>query len=118
MAQNQSEHHQLGRAGEIIARRVCKGRRTGHKHPFDYVDHFNKIAYEVKTMNGAGADLKVHIENGSYERKLAYAKRYGLKRVLVIIVIHSPHNVDIYTGELKQHVRISKLGNGRTTAKQ
>lgn len=113
MAANQAELHKLGRIGEELARTVCKGRRTTHKAPFDYVDHFNKVAYEVKTVTGNGNNLKIHIMETSYKRKLAYVAKHNLEAVLVVLVVY-PKRVDIYTGKLTQWTTFNQLTKVRS----
>uniref|UniRef100_A0A6H1ZQV0 Protein NO VEIN C-terminal domain-containing protein n=1 Tax=viral metagenome TaxID=1070528 RepID=A0A6H1ZQV0_9ZZZZ len=109
MAAQQAERHELGRNGEDVAKNMLGGRTTKHKAPFDLVDFSEGYAYEVKTMTGWGKDNKIHITDASMARKLAWAKRYELKMVLVAVVIYGPDHVEVYQSELKQSMRVRQM---------
>lgn len=109
MAYNQTERHNLGREGEEVVNGLVGGRKTCHKAPFDVVDFNMGIAYEVKTMSGLSKDLKIHISDPSMARKLTFVREYGLKMVLMAVVIYSPDKVEVYKRELVQCVRISQM---------
>ena len=109
MAFRQEKLHRLGRTGERIVKNLFGGCKTTHKAPFDIVDFNAGVAYEVKTMSAMSKDLKVHISDASMQRKIAFANEYGLLMVLMVVIIHGPKKVDVYTGELRQSVRINQL---------
>lgn len=109
MAANQADRHELGRTGEEIASNLVGGKKTPHKAPFDVVDFSLGYAYEVEAMSGLGKDLKIHISNGSYAKKVAFAKKYRLAMLLIVVVIHSPYHIEIYQGDLVQSVRVGQL---------
>ena len=106
---NQTERHALGREGEAIIEAKLGGAKTAHKAPFDVVDFEMGIAYEVKTISGESVDKKVHIANGSMARKLAFARKHGLKKVLIAVVVYGPDNVQVYRSALKPSVRVSQM---------
>ena len=105
----QEEKHQLGRKGEELILRLKGGTITKHKAPFDIVDFNLSIAYEVKAMSGLGIDLKIHISKESMARKRGFARRYGLKAILVAVVIFDPDHIKIYKSRLRQSIRISQM---------
>jgi len=105
----QSEKHEMGRVGEQVANRILNGATTAHKAPFDVVDFTIEYAYEVKAMSGMGKDLKIHIADSSMARKQAFAQEYGLKMVLIAVVIHGPDQVEVYSGCLKQSMRLNQM---------
>ena len=105
----QEERHQLGRAGERIIAHLNGGNITRHKAPFDIVDFNLGIAYEVKAMSGLGLDLKIHISKESMARKRGFAHKYGLKAILIAVVIFDPDNVKVYRSILKKSVRVSQM---------
>jgi len=109
MAANQTDRHQLGRAGEQAIARITGGTITKHKAPFDIVDFNLGIAYEVKAMSGLGIDLKIHISDHSLARKKKFIRKYGLKAVLIAVVIFDPDTVKVYRGKLRQSVRVSQM---------
>jgi hypothetical protein len=111
VAANQVQHHELGRNGEKLAKAngIVKGRLTRHTAPFDVVDFNNRVGYEVKTLSGLGIDLKIHIMKHSWERKLEFASKYGLRMILVAVVIYSEDDIKFYQSELKQHIRINQM---------
>ena len=109
MAVNQLDRHQIGRAGEQIVARLNGGTTTKHKAPFDIVDFNLGIAYEVKAMSGLGIDLKIHISDSSMHRKKKFAHKYGLKAVLIAVVIFDPDTVKIYRSKLRQSIRVSQM---------
>ncbi len=113
MALNQTERHALGRKGIQAAQKVVKGRKQRFTAPFDLVDFRNGYGYEVKTMFGSGADLKIHISDASMARKVAFAELYGLKMVLVAVVVYSRSKVEIYESDLKQCVRVAQMKSVR-----
>lgn len=108
-ARDQFEKHALGRLGENIIARHTNGEKTVHKAPFDIVDFTAGVAYEVKAISGMSKDLKIHIANGSYERKINFASEYGLKMVLLAVVIYSEDHVELYKSELKQFIRVIQM---------
>ena len=111
MAARQAERHELGRSGEryVKTNGVTKGRLTSHKAPFDIVDFSSRRAYEVKTMSAFSKDLKIHIAAHSWERKLEFASKYGLKMTLLAVVVYSETRVEVYKSELKQSVRVNQM---------
>lgn len=109
MAERQIERHQLGRKGEEIILRLQGGTPTKHKAPFDVVDFNLGIAYEVKAMSGLGLDLKIHISKESMTRKKGFARKYGLKAILIAVVIFDQDNVRVYRSKLRQSVRVSQM---------
>ena len=98
----------LGRFAEKEVQKILGGKLTTEKAPFDVVDFTSGIAYEVKGISALSKDFKVHISKQSMNRKKAFLKKYGLKGVLIVVVIYSQKKVDVYSGELKQHTRINK----------
>lgn len=110
MAARQRERHERGRAGEAIAHALVGGQCTCHKAPFDVVDFSASVAYEVKAMSGLSKDLKVHISDASMAKKLTFAAEYGLKQlVLLVVVIYSAGAVEVYSGSLRQSMRVSQM---------
>ena len=109
MAAQQAKRHQLGRKGETIINKLVGGKKTNHKAPFDIVDFQQNVAYEVKAMSGLSKDLKIHISDSSMKRKLEFAEQYNLNMVLIAVVIYSKDNVEVYSGELKQSMRINQM---------
>lgn len=89
--------------------KVTKGQHTSHKAPFDVIDWKNKVGYEVKTMSDESTDKPFHIEQSSYDRKMEYAKKFGLKPVLIGAVVFGNGDVEFYRGEIQQHFRLSAL---------
>ena len=82
---------------------------TPHKAPFDVVDFSSGVAYEVKAMSGLSKDLKIHICDSSMKRKRAFLRQYGLKGILLAVVIFDEDTVKVYKGTLKQSLRISQM---------
>ena len=109
MAQNQEQRHRLGRIGEAAVAKLIGGSQTNHKAPFDVVDFGAGIAYEVKAMSGLSKDLKIHICDSSMKRKRAFARKYGLRAVLIAVVIFDEDTIKVYKGTLKQSARISQM---------
>jgi len=109
MAVQQRERHQLGRKGEELILRLNGGNTTKHKAPFDIVDFNLGIAYEVKTMSGLGLDLKIHISKSSMTKKRSFARKYGLKAILIAVVIFSPDDIQIYRSTLKSSIRVKQM---------
>ena len=109
MTNNQTERHALGRLGEAIVNKLFGGRTTRHTAPFDVVDFQAGIAYEVKSMSGLSVDKKIHIQKSSMKRKRAFAREYGLKAVLIAIVIHDENNIEVYKSPLKESVRVTGM---------
>ena len=109
MAVQQRERHQLGRKGEELILRLNGGNTTKHKAPFDIVDFNLGIAYEVKSMSGLGLDLKIHISDSSMKRKRLFAHRYGLKAILIAVVIFDPDHIKVYKSSLKKSIRINQM---------
>ena len=115
MAKEQSKLHRIGNLGVELAKQngVAKGRKMPHNHPFDLVDNFNGTADEVKTMIVTpenGKNLKIHIADKSFRRKLDYMRKHNLKgRLILTLIDENEHPMAFYTGELKQHVRPSGL---------
>lgn len=109
MAMNQEERHRIGRIGERVISLLFNLKTTDHKAPFDVVDFNLGFAYEVKAMSGLGLDLKIHISNSSMKRKKKFAKQYGLKAILVAVVIMDPETVKIYKSSLKKSIRINQM---------
>ena len=75
-------------------------------------EHYYSLAMGDRDMGGTNKQSLLN-----YARKVAFAKRYGLRMVLVAVIIYSPEQIEIYTGELKQSVRVNQLkkldGRGR-----
>ncbi len=112
MATNQTEHHELGRTGEKLAKAngIAKGKLTRHTAPFDVVDFSNRVGYEVKTMSGLSIEPRIHIAKHSWQRKIEFAAKYGLKKlVLIAVVIYSEDKIEFYQSELVQHIRIGQM---------
>lgn len=109
MAVNQTHRHQIGRAGEQIIAKLNGGTITRHKAPFDVVDFNLGIAYEVKAMSGLSIDLKIHISKESMARKRGFARKYGLKAILIAVVIFDPDHVKVYRSRLRQSIRVSQM---------
>ena len=96
----------LERAGVKYARIALScHHRNSFKAPFDLVS--NGIGYEVKTMSANSRDLKIHISDFSFQRKIDYAQKHDLKPVLVAVLIGE--RVEIYQSELKQSIRINQM---------
>lgn len=89
--------------------KLTGGSQTKHKAPFDVVDFSSGIAYEVKAMSGLSKDLKIHICESSMKRKRSFARQYGLKAILIAVVIYDENTVKVYKGSLKSSVRISQM---------
>lgn len=109
MAAQQIKRHALGRLGEAIAQKMFGGKKTKHTAPFDLVDFTAQTGYEIKTMSAYSRDLKIHISDHSMARKQAFAKEYGLKMVLIAMVIYDEKHVEVYSGELKQSMRVAQM---------
>ena len=109
MAADQAKRHELGRQGEEIATAHVSGELTRHKAPFDIVDFNLGVGYEVKTMSGYQADLKINITDNSYQRKIDFATEWGLKMILIAVVIYSPKRVEVYECDLVRCVRIGQM---------
>lgn len=82
---------------------------TKHKAPFDVVDFGAGIAYEVKAMSGLSKDLKIHISDSSMKRKRAFIRQYGLKAILLAVLIYDENTVKVYKGKLRQSIRVSQM---------
>ena len=109
MAMNQADRHRLGRLGEDTVARLTGGNQTAHKAPFDVVDFGSGIAYEVKAMSGFSRDLKIHISDQSMHRKKAFTRKYGLKAILLAVVIYDEDTVKVYKGKLRSSVRVNQM---------
>ncbi len=96
----------LERQGVKHARKilVCH-HRNSFKSPFDLVSQ--GIGYEVKSLSANSRDVKIHISDDSFKRKLDYAQKHGLKPVLLAVLIGE--SVEIYQSELRQSVRIGQM---------
>ena len=105
----QERKHQLERKGEELILRLNGGKLTSHKAPFDIVDFNLGIAYEVKAMSGLGLDLKIHISLFSMRRKRSFARRYGLKAILIAVVIFDSNNIKVYKSRLRQSIRVNQM---------
>ena len=105
----QCRKHKLGRKGEKIAAKIVGGKKTTHKAPFDIVDFAQGFAYEVKTMSAWSKDLKVSMASKSYESKLAFAAEYGVEPILIVVVVHSPKEVEVYSAPLRQRIRVNQM---------
>lgn len=101
----------LSQYGERIVAEIVNGEQTTAQAPFDVVDFSLGLAYEVKTVSSLAlaSTNKIHIETPAWERKQAFLTRYGLKGLLMVVVIHDPEHVEVYRTELKQHIRISSV---------
>jgi hypothetical protein len=60
-------------------------------------------------MSGLSKDLKIHISDSSMKRKLEFSEQYNLNMILLAVVIYSKDNVEVYSGELKQSMRINQM---------
>ena len=109
MAANQIKRHKIGRKGEKIANEYINGEITAHKAPFDIVDFNARIGYEVKTMSGYAADLKIHITDNSMARKREFAQEWGLNMTLIAVVIYSPTKIEVYESVLVQCIRVNQM---------
>jgi hypothetical protein len=89
--------------------KLTGGSPTSHKAPFDVLDFGAGVAYEVKAMSGLSKDLKIHICDSSMKRKRSFARKYGLRAILIAVVIFSEDDIRVYKGTLKQSVRISQM---------
>lgn len=99
----------LGKRGERITQRLFGGRRTPKQASvFDVIDRTMGMAYEVKCQR-ASKEVRVHIEDEAYVRKLKYAAKNGLTAVLVLVVIYEAQEIRVYTSSLKQHARPSDM---------
>ena len=98
----------LGNRGERIAQQVLGGRRTRQRCPFDVIDRTGGHAYEVKCQRGE-REVRVHMRDAAYQRKVDYAKKQKLDALLVLVVIHNTGQVMLYWSELKQHARPSNM---------
>ncbi len=102
----------LGAKGEKIAKRLMGGKATTRTAPFDVVNFQLKVAYEVKTVSAVALNgtNKIHIEQGSWDRKQAFLEEYGLEGVLLAVVIASPKDVKVYSMPLNcRHIRITRV---------
>jgi len=107
MAINQTTRCELERVGVGHALKLLKAQiRQSFKAPFDVVT--DKFAYEVKSMSANSRDLKIHISDSSYKRKVKFAKTNKVKPVLLAIVI-SDSEVTVYKSKLKQSIRINQM---------
>ena len=96
----------LERTGVKHARTVLNcHHRNSFKSPFDLVS--NGIGYEVKTLSANSRDLKIHISDSSYQRKVDYAQSHGLKVILMAVLIGE--SVTVYQSELRQSIRINQM---------
>ena len=109
MTNNQTERHELGRLGEQIANATLGGKITNHKAPLDVVDFTTGHGYEVKAISGLSKDLKIHIADKSFAKKKAFARKYGLKLILIAVVIYDTEHIEMYRSTLKQSMRISQM---------
>lgn len=109
MTGNQIERHELGRLGERVANATLGGKITNHKAPLDVVDFTAGYGYEVKAISGLSKDLKIHITEKSIARKRAFARKYGLKLMLIAVVIYDPDRIEMFKGTLKQSMRINQM---------
>ena len=109
MAAQQADRHELGRLGEAIVASKLGGETTRHTAPFDVVDFGAGVAYEVKTMSGMSADLKIHISDSSMARKRKFRREYKLKAVLIAVVVYSETDIRVYRSALKQSIRINQM---------
>lgn len=110
MAKNQAALHELGRTGQEIVKKMTNGESQTHKAPFDVVDFQNGFAYEVKTMSSLSADLKIHIAASSYSRKVKFARQYGLKKILIAVVIgNSPDDIKLFKSPMRKSIRVSQM---------
>ena len=105
----QARRHAVAREAEKMVAKKVGGQTTNHTAPFDVVDFGMKVAYEVKAMSAFSKDLKIHISDSSMKRKKAFARKYGLKAVLLAVVIYSPHKVKVYSTTLKQSARVKQM---------
>ena len=102
----------LGARGERIAKKLTGGKVTTRTAPFDVVDFRAGVAYEVKTVSALAlkGSNKIHIEQGSWDRKQAFLAEYGLEGLLMVVVIAGPKDVKVYSMPLNcRHIRISRV---------
>ncbi len=109
MAAEQIKRHKLGRQGEAIVAGIVNGKTTKHTAPFDVVDFTSRKAYEVKTMSALSKDLKIHISDHSYGRKIQFATQYNLDMILIAVIIYNENKVEVFSGELKQSIRVNQM---------
>jgi hypothetical protein len=107
MARNQPARNQLERQAVNAVLKLYKAsRRQGFCSPFDVI-HKHK-ALEVKALSSDSKDLKIHIANSSLERKLAYCQNHNKEPLLIAVVI-SENQIDIYRSELVQSIRVCQM---------
>ena len=103
----------MGSRGEkLVAKLTGSGsKRTSKNAPFDVVDFQSGVAYEVKTVSGMAlsSSNKIHIETEAWIRKQAFLEEYDLMGSLMVVVLYSRSEIEVYRTELKQHVRISTV---------
>ena len=101
----------MGRAGEALVAGLTGGRLTARQAPFDVVDFSTSVAYEVKTVSHLAllGTNKIHIEAGAWARKEAFLAEWGLRGVLMVVVIFSEDHTEVFRTELKAHQRISSV---------
>ncbi len=109
MAAQQAQRHMLGRTGQQIAKNMLGGQLQTHKAPFDVVDFTQGYAYEVKTMSTHSADLKIHISDKSWQRKLQFSAQYDLTTYLIVVVVTTPNTVEVYRSKLRQSMRVNQM---------
>ena len=100
----------LGARGEKIAKRLMGGKVTTRTAPFDVVDFQAGVAYEVKSVSSVSlkGTNKIHIEQGSWDRKQAFLEEYGLEGILLVVVIAK--KVRVYSLPLdRRHIRITRV---------
>jgi hypothetical protein len=108
MVKTQRAKCELERVGVRHALKLCKAKhRQSFKSPFDLVTKTH--CYEVKTLSADCKDLKIHISDSSFERKLEYANRTGKQPVLLAVLIHETGEAELYKSELRQSVRIRQM---------
>lgn len=101
----------MGTRGEALVAGLTGGSQTPKLAPFDVVDFSAGVAYEVKTVSALAltGTNKIHIEAGAWARKMAFLAEYGLRGVLMVVVIHSEDRVEVYRTGLTAHQRISSV---------
>ena len=100
---------QMATDGESLVAQLTGGTRTKTQAPFDVVDFSAGVAYEVKTVSylALTGTNKIHIEGGAWERKQRFLAEYGLRGVLMVVIIYDENHVEVYRTGLKAHQRIS-----------
>lgn len=107
MVHTQTQKCKLERVGVRHALKlVGKRKRQSFKSPFDLVTE--SFGYEVKTLSADSRDLKIHIADSSYKRKLEYSAKHKIEPVLMAVIV-GDGRVEIYQSHLAQSIRIKQM---------